>query len=110
MEIDKSKILKRFPLKEKWKKDGWVPFPKKLLFDPNISKSALVVFMVLHAHLFRGTNYVYPSISTIAKESKQSIRTVHYAIRELKKSGYLKVESGKETGKSNKYFLVNLAL
>jgi DNA-binding transcriptional regulator YhcF (GntR family) len=77
--------------------------PNSLIFNPNIGRSALLVYWVLTVHLFKGKEYCFPKIATIAKEARCDHRTVTRAIRELKDAGYLKVVS--TPGEVNRYKL-----
>ena len=105
MNLDKDKLLKRYSQNvTKWKTTGWVPIPKKIIFDVRLSRAALVVFPVLLSHMFRGSKYCFPQMSTIADETKLSTRSIRRAVKELKDCGYLIVESGKEKGTSNRYY------
>lgn len=52
----------------------------------------------------------WPSVSTIARESKLSEREVRYALRELEKSGELKTQKGKGPRGCNLYSLPHVRL
>jgi hypothetical protein len=52
----------------------------------------------------------WPSVSTIARESKLSEREVRYALRELEKSGELKTQKGKGPSGCNLYSLPHVRL
>ena len=96
-----NKVIRNSPIK--WKKLGFAMLPTSLLEDTRLSRSCLVVFWVLTAHLFRGKEFCFPSIATIAKEAHASKPTVIKAIKELEKSGYLEIEKGHR--KVNRYYL-----
>lgn len=100
---NKEEYLKKFSYKGKFKKDGFAMVPHSVLFDENLKKSDALTFWCLTVHMFKGKDYCFPSQSTIAKETKQSRRTVIRSINRLKKHGYLEVD--KREGKSSKYYL-----
>ena len=105
--MNKQDLLARYRrnLPAKWKQRGFTVLPHALLFNEHISKSTLLVFWVLTAHMFRGKKYAFPSLTTLEEETRSSRHTVIKAIRELKDNGYLEVEGNKNSGKVNKYYL-----
>lgn len=86
-----------------YKYRGFVMLPHSLLMNEKIKPHALLVFWVLTAHLFKGKEYCFPSIQTIAKEARLSPRMVRYMIKDLEKQGYLEIQS--TNGFVNKYYL-----
>ena len=102
-----QKLLQKYTAKSpsRWKKLGFAMLPTSLLNDPRLSRSCLVVFWVLTAHLFRGKKYCFPSIKTIADEAHMSSPTAIKAIKQLKQHNYLEIEGSSKSGKANRYFL-----
>jgi hypothetical protein len=96
-----KKVTRNSPIR--WQNSGFAMLPNSLIFNANISRSGLLVYWVLTVHLFKGKTYCFPKIETIAKEARCDRRTVTRAIRELKDTGYLKVES--TPGEVNRYKL-----
>jgi hypothetical protein len=86
-----KKVTRNSPIR--WQNSGFAMLPNSLIFNQHIGRSALLVYWVLTVHLFKGKDYCFPKINTIAKEARCDHRTVTRAIRELKETGYLKVES-----------------
>ena len=103
--MNKNDLFKKYtrnsPLK--WKEIGFAMLPTKLLGDDRLSKACLIVFWVLTVHLFRGKEYCFPSMETIAKEAHATKPTIIKAIKDLEKCGYLEVE--RTFGRNNKYYL-----
>ena len=106
MEINKSKILKNAIRNSpsKWKLAGFAMLPTRLLMDDKLSKGALLVFWVLTVHIFKGKEYCFPSLGTIAKEAHCVKNTAIKAIKELEARGYLEVDRSLGR-KANKYYL-----
>lgn len=96
-----KKVTRNSPIR--WQRSGFAMLPNSLLFDARIGRSALLVFWVLTVHLFKGKEYCFPKIDTIAKETRCDRRTVSRAVKELKDAGYLTVES--RPGEVNRYKL-----
>ena len=86
-----------------YKYRGFVILPHTLLMDRKIKPHALLIFWVLTMHIFKGKNYCFPSIDTIAKEARLSPRMARYMIKDLKKNGYLEIE--RKIGFVNRYYL-----
>lgn len=97
-----NKFLEK-PFKGKYKVEGWVAIPNKVVFDDRLSKSDLLVFWVLTIHQFRGKDFCFPSQKLIAEEAKLSRPTVNASVKRLEKYGYLEIE--KKRGFSHRYYL-----
>jgi len=88
----------------RWQRFGFAMLPNSLVFDERIGRSALLVYWALTVHLFKGKDYCFPKIETIAEETRCDRGTVSRAIKELKDAKYLIVES--RPGEVNRYKLV----
>ena len=86
-----------------YKYSGFVMLPHSLLLDDRLTRTSLIIFWVLTMHMFRGKDYCFPSLPTIAKESRLDKRTVMRATKVLEKYGYLEIQ--REKGQVNKYYL-----
>ncbi|MHB8499705.1 MAG: helix-turn-helix domain-containing protein [Candidatus Acidiferrales bacterium] len=62
----------------------------------------LVMLAIAH-RISNDSGEAWPSISTIARETKLSKRSVQYSIRNLEKTGELEVVTGDESRRENKY-------
>jgi hypothetical protein len=70
-----------------------------------VGRAGLLVFWALTPHVFSGKDYCFPSRKTLSKEMRLSNRTITRAIKELRDSHYLIVES--KAGEVNRYKLRN---
>jgi len=104
--INSKELLKKYGKNSpsKWKREGFVMLPHALLFDPRAGLPALMVFWVLTAHMFRGKEYCFPSITTLEEETRLSRHTVIKGIKSLEEMGYLKIERGGGR-KTSRYYL-----
>ncbi len=85
-----KKVTSNSPIR--WKNWGFAMLPNSLMFDDRFARSALLVYWALTVHLFKGKDYGFPRIDTLASETSCDRRTVSRAIKELKDSKYLLVE------------------
>lgn len=63
--------------------------PKDLLADPKMSATAKLLFAQLCDHCNRESGKCNPRRSTLARELGICLRTVGYALRELRKAGWI---------------------
>lgn len=79
-------------------KKNWYRVPAALLTDFNITKSAILIYVLLLDKLNNGADSVKISQEHIAKEIAASLRTVQRAIKELIGASLLEVteRSGRE--------------
>lgn len=110
LKIDASKYLnhaiRNSP--DKWKIKGFAMLPTALLMNEEVSRCALLVYWVFAMHTFRGKQYCFPSLNTIAKEAHCSKGTAIKATKELERLGYVRANRGKgKREKTNQYYLIN---
>lgn len=109
MEINKEKLTKQYTRNapDRYKRNGFSKVLHSVLLDKRLSHPAFKVYCVLLMYTFDKKECCYPSLSSIAKDSKYTRNTVILAIRELEKLGYVRVERAlKNSRKVNKYFLL----
>jgi len=76
------------------------------VFDHSKAKSgSLVVLLCIANHAHADGRGAWPSIQTLARESRLSDRQVQHCIRQLEKSGELKTEKGAGPNGTNLYSL-----
>ena len=92
-----------FTYKDKYKKVGFVAFPKAMFFDERLSVYHLKVAGILEIHAFSGKKQCFPSLATIAIEAAISKPTVIKCLNELQSLGYIEIE--KKHRKVNHYYL-----
>lgn len=97
-----KRVTRNSPIR--WRNWGFAMLPNSLIFNEKVGRSAMLVYWALTVHLFRGKEYCFPKIGTLAEETRCDRRTVSRAIKELKDAGYLKVES--RPGEVNRYKLL----
>ena len=86
---------------------GWSAIPHWIIRDTDISAYALLVYMSLSSHVGRGG--IWPSMRTVAKESRCSETQVRRALRELVDEGLIAVvprTDGNGGSLSNSYVLL----
>lgn len=79
------------------------------IYADDLPSRAISVYMCLYDHANRDGN-CYPSLSTISKETKLSLRTVQRAVNDLEKAGYIRKEQRFRKNGANSstlYFLKN---
>lgn len=91
----------------KWKVTGYARLPNRVFLDGRLGKPERLVYWSLAAHTFKGKEHCFPSLVTIATESRCVKNTVIKAIKGLEKLGYVRVERAKVgSRKTNRYFLL----
>jgi hypothetical protein len=80
-----------------------------VLEDSEARLGARQVLISIANHADRWGRSAYPSIRTIARESRLSVREVQYSIRKLVESGELAVDRGGGPGGTNSYCLLLMA-
>lgn len=77
------------------KRPPFTQLENAILEDEQVSKHALMVYWVLCKHANRDGEDSFPSLNTIAQESRSGRTTVVKAVKELIKLGYIKKECRK---------------
>ena len=83
--------------------DSFVKLPAKLLFSPDYSNEAKIVYAALKWHCF-GKDSCYPGIETIQKETTMSIFKCKRAFKELYNKGAIQ-KKRRGLGQTNIYYL-----
>lgn len=89
---------------EKLKNNYWTAIPNKVLFNENISDGAKILWEMLQSVGGLG-GYSFYGQRKLALISRKSRRTIQRYIKELEKSGLLKIESG-GYNRSNNHFII----
>ena len=107
--INKSKYLENASRNssDRWRLYGFAKLPNKILSDKNFDRAMMLVYWVIRARTFDNKSNCFPSLTTIAEESRYSRNSVISAIKKLEKLGYIRVRRGKNSEKkSNQYYLI----
>ena len=87
---------------------GFAPAPLRLLQDERIqSPTTIAVYVALSSFIDYGTATCFPSLRTIGKRTRCSADAAARHIELLVVLGYVTRISGKTTGRSNKYRLID---
>ncbi len=71
--------------------EPWDSFiTRSSIIESRLSRAAKLTYTVLSYHANQTTHTAFPSIATIAREGSMGKRMVFYALKELRKAGYLK--------------------
>lgn len=80
-------------------------FIAELARKPDLSKTALRLYVVLAERTNRKTGYCYPGVHTLANELTVSPQAVRKACRELECAGFIHVERNASNFRTNVYVL-----
>ena len=84
--------------------------PHAVLDDPRLGKPEILSYLILARYADNRTGYCYPSVRTIGREARIGKSSVHRAIENLVRYGWIRAERQYESGRKehavNRYWLL----